>query len=111
MPIALPELTKRYYTTGEVAKLFSVTRSTIRYWESKFSLLDAHKFGNGERRFRADQVELIQKIHTLIKEKGFTIQGAEKELAENKSWYREKDKNLRKLKEIRTKLLDLRLQV
>ena len=111
MPVTLPNLTKRYYTTGEVAKFFNVTRATIRYWESKFSLLSANKFGNGERRFRSDQVELIQKIHTLVKEQGYTIQGAEQQLQENKEWYKSKDKNLRKLKELRSGLMELRLQL
>ena len=111
MAVQLPELNKRYYTTGEVAKFFNVTRATIRYWESKFSLLQAHKFGNGERRFRADQVELIQKIHLLVKQKGYTIKGAETELTSNKTWYREKDKTLRKLKEIRANLEGLRVQI
>lgn len=111
MPVTLPSLTKRYYTTGEVAKFFNVTRATIRYWESKFTLLVAHKFGNGERRFRGDQVELIQKIHALVKEQGYTIQGAEQELQSNKDWYRSKDKNLRKLKELRSALEELKLQI
>lgn len=111
MPISLPELSKRYYTTGEVAKIFGVTRATIRYWESKFSLLSAHKFGNGERRFRADQVEMIQKIHSLVKEKGYTISGAEKELQANKKWYRGKNENLQKLKDLRAGLKELRIQI
>ncbi len=111
MAIQLPELNKRYYTTGEVAKFFNVTRATIRYWETRFSILQAHKFGNGERRFRADQVEMIQKIYDLVKVKGYTIKGAEKEITENRNWYRNKDKTLRKLKEIRSNLEGLRVQI
>ncbi len=111
MPVELPDLEKRYYTTGEVAKLFGVTRSTIRYWENRFDILRTHKFGNGERRFTADQVRLVQKIHALVKEKSYTIQGAVNEINDHKSWYREKDKVLERLKKLRSELADLKLQL
>lgn len=111
MPVQLPELNKRYYTTGEVAKFFGVTRSTIRYWEKQFDILQAHKFGNGERRFTADQVRMVQKIHLLVRERGFTIKGAEQELQEHRKWYKEKDRILKKLRDVRKNLHGLRLEI
>ena len=111
MTIQLPELKKRYYTTGEVSKFFNITRATVRYWEMRFSILQAHRFGNGERRFTADQVLMFQKIHELVKVKGYTLKGAVKEITENKKWYRNKDKTILKLKEIKSKLETLRVQI
>jgi DNA-binding transcriptional MerR regulator len=56
------ELTKLYYTIGEVAEMFDVSKSLIRYWESEFSVLKPHKNSKGDRRFtkqNIDQLELI----------------------------------------------------
>lgn len=111
MPVQLPELTKRYYTTGEVAKIFGVPRNTIRAWEEKFDMVRATKSGKGERRFTADQVRLIQKVHHLIKERGFTVPGARLELAEHKTWYRGKDKILERLKTLKEGLEELKMEI
>ncbi|MCB0663882.1 MAG: MerR family transcriptional regulator [Saprospiraceae bacterium] len=108
MGFTLPELTKRYYTTAEVCKMFGITRATVRYWEEKFPQLNAHKFNNGERRFLADQVRMIEQVYLLVREKGYTIQGAQQELSDNKKWYKQKEQVLEKLREIRTGLEELR---
>lgn len=108
MPIQLPELTKRYYTTNETARLFGVAPTTIRHWEEKFTILRTHKFGNGERRFTVEHIRLLQKIHFLVKERGFTIEGAKREINAHKSWYRDKDKMLERLRKIKSSLEEIR---
>jgi DNA-binding transcriptional MerR regulator len=111
MPVELPELTKRYYTPGEVSAFVGVRKGTIMYWEKKFPMLHVQKFGNGERRFTADQVRLVHQIHHLLREKGFTIPGALKELTENRHWFREKPKMIERLKTLRRNLEDLKLEL
>lgn len=80
--IDLPE--KVYFTIGEVARFFGVSTSLIRYWEDEFPHITPRKNGKGDRRYTRTDVEKISLIYELIKEKGFTIRGAQAHLTEKK---------------------------
>lgn len=81
----VPEkLTKLYYSIGEVADMFDVNSSLLRYWEKEFKELKPHKNRRGDRRFTPRDIREIQKIYYLVKTRGFTIDGAKHELATNK---------------------------
>ena len=82
--IELGSLTKLYYSIGEVSELFDVSPSLIRYWESEFSQLKPQKNAKGERRYTRQNIEQLQQIYHLVKKKGYTLDGAKKELKENK---------------------------
>lgn len=73
-------LTKLYYTMGEVSEMFDVNPSLIRYWDKEFKALKLKKNKKGDRRFTVKDIELIAEIYTLVKERGFTIDGAKTEL-------------------------------
>jgi DNA-binding transcriptional MerR regulator len=100
------ELTKLYYSIGEVAEMFGVSNSLIRYWETEFNVLKPSKNKKGDRRFMVKDIRNLEKIYTLVKERGFTLDGAKKEL-------KSKNKNLdlnevvSKLKKTKSKLEDL----
>ena len=79
------ELTKLYYTIGEVAEMFDVSKSLIRYWESEFSVLKPHKNSKGDRRFTKQNIDQLELIYHLVKERGFTLEGAKKEIRGNKN--------------------------
>ncbi|MCZ2100122.1 MAG: MerR family transcriptional regulator [Chitinophagales bacterium] len=104
----LPELTKLYYTIGEVSDLFEVAPSVIRYWESEFPQLRPGKNNKGERKYTAKDIEIIADIYHLVKEKGFKIEGARKELETRKKIQKENNALLQHLKNIRRKAVDLR---
>lgn len=106
MKTNLPE--KRYYAIGEVAKAFDVNTSLLRYWEKEFKQIQPKKKSSGIRKFTPTDIENIQLIHYLLKEKGMTIEGAKNHL--NRSKDKEKQKlNLRnKLVSIRSELKRLR---
>ena len=76
------DLTKLYYSMSEVTEIFSVNASLIRYWDKEFPSLRPHKNRKGDRRFTKGDLEELNKIYTLVKERGFTIEGAKKELAQ-----------------------------
>lgn len=78
------ELTKLYYSIGEVAEMFDVSNSLIRYWEAEFSILKPSKNSKGDRRFMVKDIRNLEKIYTLVKERGFTLDGANKELKKKK---------------------------
>ena len=73
---------KKYYSIGEVAKMFKVSASTIRYWENQFPHLTPRKNAKGERRYNRSDILKIQEIFELTKEKGFTLNGAKSFLVE-----------------------------
>ncbi len=82
MKINLPE--KRYYAIGEVAKAFGVNTSLLRYWEKEFKQIQPKKKTSGIRKFTPGDIENIQLIHHLLKEKGMTIEGVKKHLNNSK---------------------------
>ncbi len=82
MHIDLPE--KRYYKIGEVAKAFNVNTSLVRFWEKEFDILKPKKNAKGNRLFTQQDVDNLKVIYHLVKERGFTLEGAKKKLRENK---------------------------
>ena len=87
MKINDQELTKLYYSIGEVAKMFGVSKSLIRFWEAEFESLRPHKNSKGDRRFTKQNIQQFKVIYELVKERGFTIKGAKQELLDNKEKY------------------------
>jgi DNA-binding transcriptional MerR regulator len=104
----LPQLTKLYYSIGEVADMFHVAASVIRYWETEFPVLHPAKNSKGERKFTVKDIEILQQIYHLVKEKGFTIDGAKKELENQKTEKKEMNQVLKHLKELRKKAVEMR---
>jgi DNA-binding transcriptional MerR regulator len=107
---------KMYYSIGEIAKHFGVSTSLIRYWEDEFPQITPRKNGKGDRRYNKADIEKVARIYELIKEKGFTIRGAQTYLAEKpeKTEKAEKpaDPGIReKLIEIRTYLIRLKSEL
>ena len=107
MKINLQE--KRYYSIGEVASKFNVNPSLIRFWEQEFKLLNPKKNSRGNRKFTNTDIENINKIYFLLKEKGFTIQGA-KDYIRNEKTSKKLD-IVSKLKLIKDKLIEIRDQL
>ena len=101
---------KLYYTMGEVAEMFDVNASLIRYWESKFSCIRPHKNKKGNRLFSPDDVERLKQIYHLVKERGMTLEGANKVMrASSKSNDLARDTEmLERLQRIRAALVEVR---
>jgi len=74
MYIDLPE--KLYYSMGEVTQAFDVNASLIRFWEKEFDVLQPKKNSRGNRKFSKKDIEHLQTIYHLVKERGFTLEGA-----------------------------------
>ena len=79
----LPPLEKMYYTIGEVAELFGMNTSNLRYWEKEFPALRPKKGSSGKRKYSQDDIRVIATINHLVRERGFTIDGAKKHLSGN----------------------------
>lgn len=99
---------KRYYSIGEVADMFGISKSVIRFWENEFDSLRPHKNSKGDRRFTQQNIQQLQEIHTLVKQRGFTIDGARRELKQQKSRLKQKKQMMDRLQEIRGFLENLK---
>ena len=100
---------KRYYSIGEVASKFNVNPSLIRFWEQEFQILNPKKNSRGNRKFTHKDIEAINKIYFLLKEKGYTIQGAKHYISNEKT--SDKLDIVNKLKLIKDKLIEIRNQL
>ena len=75
---------KIYYSIGEVSNIFGVNTSLIRFWEKEFDIINPKKNKKGNRLFTQEDVDNLKIIYYLVKEKGFTLQGAKAKLKDNK---------------------------
>lgn len=106
MHINLPE--KRYYKIGEVANAFGVNTSLIRFWEKEFDILKPKKNAKGDRKFTPEDVKNIQIIYHLVKDKGYTLEGAKTHLKNSKYSLLENFELIRKLEFIKAELLKIK---
>jgi DNA-binding transcriptional MerR regulator len=109
MHLELPE--KRYYSIGEVAKAFDVNASLLRFWEKEFDIIKPKKNAKGDRKFTPDDIKNLQLIFHLVKERGFTLEGAKTHLKENQKKTLDKFEIVRKLETIKSQLINLKNQL
>ena len=102
---------KLYYSIGEIAAMFNVKTSLIRFWEKEFNILQPAKNVNGKRQYTKKDIEDFKLIFHLVKEKGYTLQGA-REYLRNSRQEAERDMILAgTLKDLREFLLNLRKEL
>lgn len=109
MHIELPE--KRYYGIGEVAKAFNVNTSLIRFWEKEFDVLKPKKNAKGNRKFTPEDIKNLKFIYHLVKERGFTLEGAKTHLKEEKKQSLNKFEIIDKLESIKAQLIKIKSQL
>ena len=101
--------TKLYYSMGEVAEMFDVNPSLIRHWESKFDCVKPHKNKKGNRMFSPQDVEKLKLIYHLVKERGMTLEGANKVLKRRSDSDLSREMELlERLQRIRASLVEVR---
>jgi DNA-binding transcriptional MerR regulator len=109
MHLDLPE--KRYYSIGELATAFNVNASLIRFWDKEFDVLKPKKNAKGNRMFTPDDVKNLQLIYHLVKERGFTLEGAKVHLKEGQKKTLDTFEIIRKLEGIKNNLLNIKNQL
>lgn len=102
------EIEKIYYSIGEVAEQFNVAPSLIRFWESEFDIIQPKKNRKGNRQFTKEDIDNVKLIYHLVKEKGFTLQGAKEMLRHDLGEVKNKMEMIDSLKKIRQFLVELR---
>jgi len=99
---------KKYFTIGEVADMLGVATSLIRFWEGEFDIIKPKKNRKGNRQFTQDDIKNVKLIYHLVKEKGFTLQGAKDMLKNNTDTLKNKMKLIDSLTEVKAFLTELR---
>ena len=102
---------KLYYSISELSKHFDVAPSLLRYWESEFNSIKPRRNSKGTRFYTKKDVEEIAKIHLLVKEQGYTLQGAREQLKKNKSKIDSKSEVVAKLETVREMLIQIKNQL
>ena len=111
MSFTRKETKKLFYQIGEVASELNVNVSLIRFWEKEFDIIKPKKNKKGNRQFSQKDFDNLKIIHFLVKEKGYTLEGAKKKIKENKEDKIDNLSIVRHLKEIRKFLVDLKEQL
>ena len=109
MHIKLPE--KRYFKIGEVAKAFDVNASLIRFWENEFDVIRPKKNAKGNRLFTQEDIKNLQLIYHLVKEKGFTLEGAKNKLKEKPEEIASNHEIIIRLDKIKNELVQIKNQL
>jgi DNA-binding transcriptional MerR regulator len=102
------EIEKLYFSIGEVAEMFNVAPSLIRFWESEFDLIKPKKNRKGNRQFTKEDIDNVRTIYHLVKEKGFTLQGAKDMLRNDTQAVKDKMEMLDSLRRVRSFLMEMR---
>jgi len=108
MPYKEKKIEKVYYTIGEVAEMFGVNTSLIRYWEKEFDIIKPKKNKKGNRLFTKQDIDNFHLIYHLVKEKGMTLKGTQKKLKENREDTVNNFEVIKTLKAIREMLLEIK---
>jgi len=107
MPYKEAKVEKLYYSIGEVAGMFNVNTSLIRFWEKEFDIIKPKKNKKGNRLFTQKDIDNFHIIYHLVKEKGMTLKGAKKKMKENKEDTEHNFEIIKSLEQIKEMLSDL----
>jgi len=102
---------KKYYSIGEVAETLNVATSLIRFWETEFDIIKPKKNRKGNRQFTKEDIENVKLIYHLVKERGYTLQGAKTLLKSSSNPLKTKMSQIDSLKKVRSFLVELKNQL
>jgi DNA-binding transcriptional MerR regulator len=101
---------KIFFSIKEVADMFDVNQSLLRYWEKEFPNINPTKTAKGNRQYRKEDIEEIRLVHYLVKEKGMTLPGAKQKLKDNREGIVRTEEIINRLKTVRTELMKLKTE-
>lgn len=102
---------KLYYSIREVADMFAVNESLLRYWEKEFPIISPKKAGGNIRQYTKEDIDNIRLVYHLVKEKGLTLAGAKLRLSQNIEGIRNTTEILTRLKHVRNELSEIRREL
>ena len=103
----MQELDKKYYKIGDVAQILGIPESTLRYWETQFTIVKPRRNAKNIRFYTPNDIEIIRKIHYLVKEKGLKLDAAQAQLRANRDGVDKRFEVVDRLKDIKAQLQQL----
>lgn len=100
-------LDKKYYKISEVAALLSIPASTLRFWESKFTVIKPYRNSHGTRFYTPSDIDKIAQIHFLVKERGLKLEAAQEQLKVNPDGIDQRHRTIERLKEMRHRIQEM----
>lgn len=104
MALNLNKEHKLFYSIREVAKMFNVAETLLRYWEKEFPNIRPHKVGRGVRQYTKEDIEEVRTVYHLVKERGMTLQGAREAMKRSKKSTNQQIEVIERLKSVRDEL-------
>lgn len=98
------ELNKKYYKISEVAELLGIAPSTLRFWESQFTVIKPKRNDRGSRFYTPQDIETIRMVYYLVKEKGLKLDAAQEQIRRNHSGVSRRHQTVERLKSVRNRL-------
>ena len=102
---------KLFYSIGEVAEMFGVNDTLLRFWEKEFPQLNPKKGGRGMRQYTKDDIEKVRIIYNLVKVRGLRIDAARELLKHNQEGVSQSTEVVERLRAIRQKLVELKAEL
>ena len=99
---------KLYFSISEVAQMFDVNESTLRFWENVFVIIRPRKTPKGTRFYKQEDIDAVRLIFHLVKERGMTLAGARQKLKDNRETTIRQEEIVNKLKQIKEELLSMK---
>ncbi|MHC5354383.1 MerR family transcriptional regulator [Myroides sp. LJL115] len=99
---------KRYYSIGEIAKAIGVNASTLRFWEKEFDFIQPKKNAKGNRMFSPKDVENLELLYHLLKERGFTLEGAKEYIKNNPKEKQDNYEIIKRLEYVKKTLISIK---
>lgn len=103
----MDSLTKKFYKISEVAEILGIPASTLRFWESKFTIIKPRRNAGGTRFYTPEDIEKIKMIHYLVKDKGLKLDAAQEQIRHNASGVSRHAAAVQRLQNVRDKLNEL----
>jgi DNA-binding transcriptional MerR regulator len=108
MPLKKDKNLKLFHSIKEVAQMFDVRESTLRFWEKEFDIINPRKTPKGTRFYKQEDIDTIRLIYHLVKVRGMTLAGARQKLKDNKEMTIRQEDVINRLKQIKEELLSMK---
>lgn len=102
---------KLYYSISEVAQMFDVNETLLRFWEKEFPQISPKKGGRNIRQYTKDDIEKIRTIYNLVKVRGLKISAAREVLRKNKEGTMQTIEVIDRLRAIRAELTNIKKEL
>lgn len=100
----MDSIEKKYYKISDVAEMLSIPASTLRFWESRFTVIKPYRNNHGTRFYTSSDIDKIAQIHYLVKERGLKLEAAQEQLKVNPAGVDQRFRTVQRLKDIRSRL-------